>query len=256
MRYLLKAAAKHIVPAQVLGALDYVRFPSRVAGWGGPFNGQSARCALFREIVAKLRPRVIVETGTHLGTTTEYMAQAGLPVFTVEADPRNYGFVRARFWRTGNITLLFGDSRAGLCKLLDGPLRDMAHLTLFFYLDAHWNADLPLAEELEIVFGRCLAAIVMLDDFEVPYDAGYGHDDYGPGKTLTASYIAPAVSRYELQTFYPSTRSIAESGLRRGCVVLAKAAVHGEVLALIPLLRLVAWPGPPEAALSRSSTSP
>jgi hypothetical protein len=180
----------------------------------------------------------MVETGTHLGTTTDFMAQTGLPVYTIEANPRNYGFVCARFWRTRNVTLLCGDSRAGLRKLLDGPLRDMASLTLFFYLDAHLNADLPLAEELEIVFGRCPAAIVMLDDYEVPFDAGYGYDDYGPGKTLTAGYIAPIASSHQLQTFYPSTPSIAETGLRRGCVVLAKEAVHGRALSSIPLLRL------------------
>src|SRR5215475_2610190 len=102
MLNLIRAAAKHFVPGQILGAIDYVRFPSRVTGWGGPFNGQSARCALFREIVAKLCPRAIVETGTNVGTTTESMAQTALPVYTIEADPRNYGFVRARFWRQRN----------------------------------------------------------------------------------------------------------------------------------------------------------
>jgi hypothetical protein len=190
-------------------------------------------------MVAELRPRAIVETGTHLGTTTEFMAQTGLPVYTIEADPRSYGFACTRFWRTPNITLLYGDSRAGLRKLLDGSLREMSHRTLFFYLDAHWNADLPLAEELEIVFSRCPAAIVMIDDFEVPFDRGYAYDDYGPGRALTASYIAPIVSRYQLQTFGPSTPSVAESGLRRGCVVLAKENLHSKALASIPLLRLV-----------------
>lgn len=243
----VKAVAKSMVSSRILGAIDYVRFPSRATAWGGPFNGQPARQALFREMVAKLRPYAIVETGTHLGTTAEFMAQTGLPVYTIEANPRNYGFVRARFWRTYNMTLLCGDSRSALRKLLDGPLRDLACRTLFFYLDAHWNADLPLAEELEIVLSRHPAAIVIIDDFEVPFNSGYGYDDYGSGKSLTANYIAPIVSRYQLQTFYPSTRSSAESGMRRGCVVLAKENAHGGALALIPLLRLV---GETEAALS------
>src|SRR5216683_8159337 len=34
--------------------------------------------------------------------------------------------------------------------------------------------DLPLAEEIDIVFSRCPLAVVMVDDFQVPSDAGYG----------------------------------------------------------------------------------
>jgi hypothetical protein len=244
MWYLVKAAMKHIILSRILGATDYVRFPSRATAWGGPFNGQPARQALFRDMVAKLRPYAIVETGTYLGTTTEFLAQTGLPVYTIEADPRNYGFVRARFWRTHNaITVLCGDSRAALRKLLDGPLRDIAHQRLFFYLDAHWNEDLPLAEEIDIVFGRCPLAVVMIDDFQVPSDDGYGYDDYGPGKALISEYIAPALSEHRLQAFYPSTPSAEEGGSRRGCVVLAKEDIHESALALIQLLRIAGEAG-------------
>ena len=237
MWHLVKAGVRRVIPPRILGAIDYVRRPSHATEWGGPFNGQPARQALFHEIIAKLRPHAIVETGTHLGTTTEFMAQTGLPVYTVEADPRYYGFVRARFWRTHNaITLLHGDSRAALRELFDGPLQDTAHRRLFFYLDAHWNEDLPLAEEVDIVFGECPVAVVMIDDFQVPFDDGYKYDDYGPGKALIPEYIAPVISEHRLQAFYPSTPSTEEGGSRRGCVVLARES--GGALGLIQLLRI------------------
>ena len=108
-----------------------------------------------------------METGTFLGDTTELMAQTGLPVFTFELDPRNYGYSRARFWRTRNVKLFHGDSRTGLRRLFEGALHSLSGGTLVFYLDAHWNDDLPLAEELDIIFGRCPSAVVMIDDFEV-----------------------------------------------------------------------------------------
>jgi hypothetical protein len=229
--------------------IDYLRSPERGAGWG-PFNGQTARQALFVEIITKARPHAIVETGTFLGVTTELMSQTGLPVFTIELDPRNFGFARARFWRKRNVTLLCGDSRTCLLRLLDGPLRPLCGGTIFFYLDAHWNDDLPLADEIDIVFRECPMAIVMIDDFEVPSDTGYGFDDYGPGKALVSDYIAPAISAHELKAFYPSTPSGADhpatpmaaeglsapGKLRRGCVVLAKENHHGPVLAAISLL--------------------
>ena len=105
---LVKRVVRPLLREQAIGMIDYMRFPSRGAAWGGPFNGQPARQALFRDIVANVRPRAIIETGTYLGTTTDFMVATGLPIYTVEADPRNYGFARARFWHRRNITLLQG----------------------------------------------------------------------------------------------------------------------------------------------------
>ena len=238
---------------QIVGMFDYLRHPELGAEWG-PFNGQTARQALFVEIVTNTKPHALIETGTSLGATTDLMSQTGLPVFTVELYPPHYGFARARFWRKRNIKLLHDDSRTGLRRLFDGPLQGLVGHTLFFYLDAHGHVfgdDLPLAEELDIVFRRCPSAVVMIDDFAVPNDAGYGYDDYGPGRALVFDYIRSALTMHQLQAFFPSTPSVADypstpmaaaglvvpGRLRRGCVVLAKEARHAPVLASIPLLR-------------------
>jgi hypothetical protein len=108
---------------------------------------------------------------------------------------------------------------------------------LFFYLDAHWNEDLPLADEIDIIFGRSSNAVVMIDDFEVPGDPGFDYDDYGPGKALNAEYIAPLAEKHGLAIFYPSVPSREETGRRRGCTVLCKSAFLGRALQHIPLLR-------------------
>jgi hypothetical protein len=187
-------------------------------------------------MVAGLQPLAIVETGTHLGTTTEFIAQTGLPVFTTELDARRCGYARARLLRRRNVTVLHGDSRASLRELFTGPLRGRTGSTLLFYLDAHWNENLPLAEEIDIIFGRCQSAVVMVDDFQVPGDAGYGYDDYGVGKSLVFAYIAPGVTVHRLEAFYPSTPSTEEGGWRRGCIVLARQASHVQMLASLPLL--------------------
>jgi hypothetical protein len=244
-----RRALRRLLSKQTMGIISYIRSPDRGTGWG-PFNGQTARQALFVNIITNTRPHAIVETGTFLGDTTELMSQTGLPVFTFELNPRNYGYVRARFWRTRNVKLLHGDSRTGLPRLFDGALHSRSSRILFFYLDAHWDDDLPLAEEIDIIFSRCPLAVVMIDDFEVPGDAGYGYDDYGPGKALISGYIRPAISAHQLQAFYPTTPSTADypstplaaaglaaGRLRRGCVVLGRGAFHGSVLASIPLLR-------------------
>jgi len=234
---MIKRIARRAVGERVLGIIDYYRYPERRQGWGGPFNGQEFRLALFHCLIERLSPGAIVETGTHFGTTTECLAASGRPVFTIEGDLRLYGFATARLRKRQNVVLVHGDSRTALRRLFDGPLHALACGTLFFYLDAHWKADLPLAEELEIVFGGCKGAVAMVDDFQVPGDSAYGYDDYGPGRALALDYIAPAIGKHGLAAFYPSTPGAQESGARRGFVVLARNAVQGDTLSSIPLLR-------------------
>jgi hypothetical protein len=236
---------RHKIVALVNGLLeiiggwyDYRRYPEQRDRWGGPFNGQSARRALVQELIAAFHPVAIIETGTFHATTTEYLAQAGLPVLTIEGNQRNFGFSLHRLWWRPNVTMRIGDSRAGLVSLLDGCLRRQRDENLFFYLDAHWNEDLPLADEIDIIFSRCPAAIVMIDDFEVPDDPDYGFDDYGGGNALNETYIAPQVQAHRLSLFYPSIRAENEDGAKRGCVVLARTSVHGAALGMLSLLQV------------------
>lgn len=233
----IKRVARRLMGERALGMLDFYRHPGRGAAWGGPFNGQTSRKRLFKAMAAALQPKAFVETGTYLGTTTEFLASFGKPVFSVERAPRAYGFARARLMKLRDVTLVCGDSRTALAKWFAGPLQRFADAPVMFYLDAHRNLDLPLAEELDIVFANCDAAVVMIDDFRVPWDAAYGYDDYGPGKVLNADYIAPAVAAYGLAVFQPCTPASEETGMRRGCAVVAREEAHGTALRSLALLR-------------------
>ena len=62
--------------------------------------------------------------------------------------------------------------------------------TLLYYLDAHWQENLPLQEEIKLILAYGQPAAIMIDDFAVPGDPDYGYDDYGPGKTLSLSLLA------------------------------------------------------------------
>jgi len=233
----IKNVARRLLGEKTWGTLQYYRRPEQGDGWGGPFNGQPNRVRIFRSIVAAVHPAAIVETGTYLGTTTEFMARTGVPVYTVESQPRNYGFARARLRRTSNISIRFGDSRAALRSFFGGPLASKVDKTIFAYLDAHWYHDLPLAEEIDIIFSFCRGAVVMIDDFQVPGDPGYAYDDFGEGKALTPAYIEAAVDKHGLRAFYPSQPSFEEGGPRRGCVVLVKDMTPANALAASALLR-------------------
>ncbi len=165
------------------------------------------------------------------------MAQLGVLVVTVESNARNYGFARARLRRFRNVQLRFGDSRSELRRAIEEHPIAFKGRPLFAYLDAHWNEDLPLAEEVENIFSAYPNAVVMIDDFCVPNDPGYGYDDYGPGKALDRQYLASAARRHDLTMLYPALPSAEETGSRRGCVVLAKAAIWEKPLLATGLLR-------------------
>jgi hypothetical protein len=90
---------------------------------------------------------------------------------------------------------------------------------VFFYLDAHWEAHLPLRDELRIIAINWKDALILIDDFCVDDDPGYGYDDYGPMGSLTLDYIdIPELAGYV--RLFPAVESAAETGSRRGAVLL------------------------------------
>ena len=227
-----------IIGPMHLGMIDYFRFPKRRSPWGGPFNGQRKRQELFLSVILACRPAAIVETGTYAGASTEFMAEVSkLPVYSVEINPRNLGFAKMRLRKHRNVKLSSGDSREFLMKFITGDAARYMGRPLLFYLDAHWSEDLPLSDELSIIFSSFARAIVMIDDFQVPGDGGYAYDDYGCGRVLNREYIAPQLKQFQLAEFYPSTPSSAESGIRRGCVVLAHDSGVIDTLSGVSLLR-------------------
>lgn len=200
------------------GAAKYYLRPEQRVSWGGPFNGQQRRQELFCEVARKLGVQSIVETGAFRGTTTEYMSSAtGLEVWTTETNHESFGFCLARFVWAPRIHLRCSDSRRFLSHTV---AKRLGGRRLLFYLDAHWYEDLPLAEELGIVFSFWPDAVVLVDDFQVPFDDGYGFDDYGPGRRLTLEYLS-GLAVDELDCFFPAAPAQSETGARRGCCVLS-----------------------------------
>ena len=231
----LKLLTRRLLGEEVLGFLDYYRFPDRRNSWGGPFNGQTERVRIVRALLG-LKPDFIVETGTFRGTSTAFLAnESSCSVISVENHSRSFGFARANLRGIRNIELIKSDSREALRRLTQR--HELKGRTPLFYLDAHWGEDLPLAKEVQLVFEHWPKAVVLVDDFEVPDDPGYGFDDYGAGNALTLDYTAAVQTRFGLRAFFPTARSEQESGARRGCVVFVGDDSIAERLAAIPELR-------------------
>ena len=166
---------------RLLGFVDYLIRPGRRRAWL-PMNGQERRQELVESMIARCRIGRIVETGTYRGDTTVWLARFGLPTITIEINPRWFEFARLRLRKLKHVIPCLGDS-VEVLKDLVPRLADKEAPTLF-YLDAHWRERLPLREELELITRHFAKSVVVIDDFEVPGDPGYGFDDYGPGKRL------------------------------------------------------------------------
>jgi hypothetical protein len=206
-----------VAPVSLTGPLEYYLRPGVRRSWGGPLNNQKARRRIVLELLTRVEFTAIIETGAFRGTTTEFFAIASqLPVYTVEVIRQSYAYARWRLRRL-DVDIRHGDSRRFLRDLAADPSVPKQHA--LFYLDAHWQDDLPLAEEVRIILDHWVDSVIMIDDFKVPGDPGYGFADYGPDACLHLPYLEP-LTRFAGIAF-PACSSEDETGSKQGSALLA-----------------------------------
>ncbi|MBN2894194.1 MAG: hypothetical protein JXL97_20150 [Bacteroidales bacterium] len=220
---------------QILGLKDFVlKYQSLKKSWGGELNNQAQRKKIFETIVKNIHFDFVFETGTYRGTTTEYFYQiTGKKVISVEINPRYYFFSYLRFFFNSKVKIINNDSRKVLTKIAKNGNHRIDKV--FFYLDAHWNNDLPLKEELNIILSGFPNAMIMIDDFKVPWDDGYGFDDYGVNKILDVNYLS-SIIKENIYLFFPYD-SKNETGAKRGTLFLTNNSDFKKVLEKIELLK-------------------
>jgi len=122
-------------------------------------------------LLQKLRScnlNVVIETGTFLGDTANFLAARGYSVITVEIEPRIAAWARARFDGVANVRVVEGDS--GL--LMTGLIADLDQPALF-YLDGHYSGgetgkgqhETPVVKEVEVILRDAPSgSFVIIDD--------------------------------------------------------------------------------------------
>ena len=223
------------LPPRLRGRVGAALSPRESMG----FNDQERRTELMFELVEAFDPQVIVETGTYQGATTEWFADnSKAKIITVESSEWFFSYADYRLSQIPQIELIFGDSVSALQDLSAKP--DLSARKTLFYLDAHWNDYLPLADEIDLILANWSDFIIVIDDFEVDDDDGYTFDDYGPGKRLDKSLI-PAKFRHQLFAYYPTAKSSDETSHKRGVIILATQR-HKDLLDELTLLRPTSLP--------------
>jgi hypothetical protein len=152
------------------------------------FHGDRILKAFVKNLLARHGISAFVETGTSKGETTAFVAQLNhsLPVYTCEVHPPTFRETSARLTSFPNIVMRessspdFLQGLVGKTSLGDLPL---------FWLDAHWYKFWPLRDELSIITRQLGAAVILIDDFEIPGRPQFGYDttnQYRGGATAEA----------------------------------------------------------------------
>jgi len=146
--------------------------------------------------------RTIIETGTFLGETTAYLSTLTPSVHTIEINPFYHSLARTNItkWINDNTitpttppTLHYGPSSTILPDLIP-----TLQPPILYYLDAHWEPEHPLLNELETIGRTDNNPIIIIHDFQVPntnlkYDFTTStfniHGD--SGQPLNLQYIQP-----------------------------------------------------------------
>ena len=222
----------------------------RLSDGGGPFGFDIQTALQIDFLIREFDCDGVVETGTFLGDTADYLARAypHLPVRTCEIDPGHAAVARRRLDRYDNAALIVGDSATVLPGLLDGLHRPLV------YLDAHWQAAWPLAGELAAV--GC--GVIAIDDFDIGHQR-FGFDVYsgtacGPDlvhdalPTLEHLYVGDPEADYPLPCL--------QVGRRSGTGYLARDLDQSRIgaspmfrpVSLLPQVVMPAWRTSPATA--------
>jgi hypothetical protein len=116
--------------------------------------------------------RVFIETGTHIGTTTQIAVDLGFEkIYTIELADHFYQDAKRKFAKYPQVECIFGDSSKELVSILN-ELNESA----VFWLDGHWSggdtasgeSPVPLFEELAIIESHHIKThTILIDDIRL-----------------------------------------------------------------------------------------
>jgi len=199
-------------------------------------NGSVIRAKIIQEIFDLAKCNIFIETGTYHGATAigiNRFLQA--PVWSCESNSLEYFISRFFTVGMGGVRLYRQDSRCFL-KMAVSKLGKMQSVP-FFYLDAHEGRfdrnSLPLLEEIKILSAMA-EFVVVIDDFCVPHDKGFGYGTYGD-HVVGIDLVYDTLIESKIQScFFPAYTSSTETGVTRGFCMFWRSgtldrAVKGEL---------------------------
>ena len=137
---------------------------------GGPFGFDVTTALEFDFLIDRYQCDAIIETGSNMGDTTDYLARAypHLQIITCDVVDKYVDIVKRRVGFMPHTHVEKIDSPELIAKF-----RNEFRCPLY-YLDAHWYEDWPLERELGLIDN----GVVCVDDFNIGHPR-FGFDKYG-----------------------------------------------------------------------------
>lgn len=172
---------------------SFSRLNRKVFPYSFRLHGDPILQQMFVRLCKDLGVTSIIETGTFRGSSTSFMAEnmPDVPIFTGEINPDYYKVARKNLKRFSNVRTYNANSPNFLQALFSQKLQGSRPL---FFLDAHWEGYWPLEDEMRLITEHCKEAIIVIDDFRVPFDNRFTYDKYGP-KECSLELIAPYMNK-------------------------------------------------------------
>lgn len=151
------------------------------------FNRECIRSYIFWRLFKNYDCTSFVETGSLYGETTSYVNRVfKTPIFTCEINKTYHIISKINLLWTRDIYKYLGDSPEFLDQVLQPSLLGNNPM---FYLDAHWRGHVPLGDELTLIAERCEKALILVDDFKVPWNSDFLFDEY-PSMTIDMDVLS------------------------------------------------------------------
>jgi hypothetical protein len=170
--------------------------------------------AVIVAAVETVRPGIWIETGTHCGWTSHWVASRWpeLPLETVECSDHYIRIARENLGGLPNVTMHEGDSATWLPERIKSLPKNVLPL---FWLDAHWYRPVPILRECAAV-ATLDRYLCIIDDFDFrtePPFSGDGGEETFDYKMLNLEYVAPFLGPRCLRPNYPSREGFKGYGI-------------------------------------------
>ncbi|MDB5122407.1 MAG: hypothetical protein JWP94_536 [Mucilaginibacter sp.] len=200
-----------------------------------PFAGDTFIAEAFLKFKEDYNIVNAIETGTHIGSTFEWLYDNFDKVYTCELDKTFFQIACKLLFRKYDDSYQFPES------IIDPP--DMGEMIMkngdsvsfineiapiltgesLFFLDAHWNSYCPLLDELAaIASAHIKPAVIAIHDFKTRHPEILGYDCYN-GQPYDLDWITPSINLiYGNDWHYEYNTPQKTTGAMRGIVYIIK----------------------------------
>ena len=128
-----------------------------------PFNNDEFIKDMVVQLKKQYNLKIAIETGSFMYTTSRFFANLFEKFITFEKS--------SKLFNEFNHIIAGHTNAIGLCiDSVDGLKKYLPQITseTLIYLDAHWDDNFPLLEELKVIADTGEKPLIMIHDFKVP----------------------------------------------------------------------------------------